>query len=648
MNNDPFLAAQYMQYLQGTGVPPEEIEQRLAARFTPEAIAGAKAGGGAPGTPPTAEPPNGEEFRVSNPGSFEVIDRWNPDTGQYERDTSRALPIGGNTTVNVAAPTPPATGGVNEEQLNATVAEARSRGLIVYQVGPSWFIEDPRTGKGVQLDPLRQGVYDAKSYDLKDPKATSTGKTNPQLERIQQSNAMRAMLRGDQPDASPANDRSIPGAPAPMRSPGAEGLSFEGPGPGEQYFSKPSIAYGVNPASAGGGRVPAMVNIPQGEGGTMHMPLSPTVLAQHLTSGGQATTGDPMKDLEHVQDIWDLRAIFTGPKEYGGFGLNPLAAQELFQTGVFGDKFQGRSQYLDESNRNMGSSGIIPSPANRDLLEKFSPAELAELFKSIPEENFYQAGGGQNMAGSPRGAPNGFSTQNPIYMVDARTGRPLAIAGEAGPERIDVTPMGPVPMALGGTGITGQPGPRPTATYNGMRGGTSLPGQRFSQSRAIPDDWQPPGPGQDPNDRDAKYLGFMRDNANARQMGYRRNGFGAPNLIFYQGRFVDPRTLTPEQLADYNLMKGGQPDNLPGNADARAVEAWWAGGRQEPRPFAQGGSMMVGNGAPMMNPRSMPIMKPPIPTDPRHDDIMRKTGSRLLADEVVKGEKRKLTTGVPK
>lgn len=102
-----------------------------------------------------------------------------------------------------------------------------------------------------------------------------------------------------------------------------------------------------------------------------------------------------------------------------------------------------------------GALAIIKADAGAGNLLAQDILNLMTPSVSVPGDPMYQAHGGTNIVGAPMlGNPaNGFKSSGPVAMVDMQTGQVKAITGEAGPERIDVTPIA---MEEGGTAFAGQ------------------------------------------------------------------------------------------------------------------------------------------------------------------------------------------------
>ena len=312
----------------------------------------------------------------------------------------------------------------------------------------------------------------------------------------------------------------------------------------------------------------------------------------------------------------------------------------------------------------------------------------------------YQAEGGRNFAGggpemmgetltgAPQeavaphmleGDPNqaGFATPGPIAMVDLNTGKILAIAGEAGKERIDVTPMGPnmgqpdlgtmgqnglppidgapqMPMmATGGTGTAGygyqfQPG-YALADSLGMiwtdREGESSPafddGRRYDSSgQEIGEVNRSPGvatpetatgvPGQMQHERAGRGGGgggntpFQMAAAMAQQQ-YQRTGTWPAWWLEMQRERNRQKELA--QQGSPSGTPGNHPSYSPGYVGPGNVShpvglstggTLYAGGAPLPTMMADGGSAVAGAAPPTQMTQPAPTATPnPAPTDPR-------------------------------
>lgn len=141
-------------------------------------------------------------------------------------------------------------------------------------------------------------------------------------------------------------------------------------------------------------------------------------------------------------------------------GMSPLQAQSAIDAVNRGATTQERARSQQLAG-DMLLQGKGTQPFKQGAAMTLS--ELSSLLRPTEEENFYdpfnfmQAEGGSNVAGLdedmrnrtqgyfPGGIGNGFTTNEPVGMVGLNSGQLQAVAGEAGPEAIDVRPLGPRP-----------------------------------------------------------------------------------------------------------------------------------------------------------------------------------------------------------
>ncbi len=323
---------------------------------------------------------------------------------------------------------------------------------------------------------------------------------------------------------------------------------------------------------------------------------------------------------------------------------------------------------------NVTAQGLLNYNKPSIDLSQLTPEDLSKLQAMLQNGGpIMQASGGTNYTGA--GAPslgnpdNGFATQNPIAMVDMYTGQTQAIAGEAGPERVDVTPMS-------------ESSPPPTnlpdefgnydQTYNGYnpalqpahgswegsfptkfgQSGGYVAGDGKVYSQLQNGQWYGPG--------GALPLGTQLPGGNAVRFDNPSNlisvPFGPPGTMmdvtmpgqFYKsiGGFyyakVDPWTNKDRWVIKAFMDKYKEDDGggYDGGSGGNNRDGWPFSGPTNPRDattyMANGGTGMVGGGAPMpAPPNGMPMM-PAAPMMPprQYPDSFYNKGEATLKDSL--------------
>jgi hypothetical protein len=386
--------------------------------------------------------------------------------------------------------------------------------------------------------------------------APVTRKTSPLEESIAARARVQGMLTGGTGSGSASGvPAPQPVGGAPGRTPMAVGTTRED---GQKYLGSTdgverwgewdptspsgSIGYGKDFYTGGPAGSP-MLNTPTPGGGTMHMPITRSTLIQRLAPLGQTYTGDVEKDIQTMLAGDARRAEMLAPKEAGGWGLTPLQAQSIFDI----EGSPNQSEYFDEGGNAMGfGRGFRGSPAlkgeNPSKVDYFNDAELRALLDEFEARGVDQnATGGTVIAGQQQAKPN---VQPPYMENDDRY--------QAGGSRFYETPA-----------IRNNRNPRtgnlPIRYYGRM-------GEQWPE---LQRDWH------------ELIKAALRNGQTSLPRPF---WMGGGNQPVYIGNYAKR----------FGIDMGARGGDYPMDPAAKQAEQWWTAGRPEPRPFANGGQMVVG------------------------------------------------------